>query len=214
MARIRRHLWFHAPRGRRQEPTGQRPRQVWSWRGLRGLVQHLTEGARLVVHDPAGDVALGLAAQGFSVEAHGGPVLALKAAAAAQLPVQSAQAVLGLDAAGRRVWFLHYLSDHLDPTSQAWWRSQEHWVREGLCTAGMLEQAALRFQRLGLAGLDPTTPSTLLDALSGRRGLLRWATLDPAGAAALQRRLVPLLNTPFDDSALGRLLRGGLAVSS
>lgn len=208
MARIRRHLWFQAPRGRRQEPLGQRPRQVWSWRGLGDLPQHLTEAAQLVVHDPAGDVALGLAAHGFSVEAHGGPLLALKAAAVAQLPVQSAQALLGLDAAGRRVWFLHYLSPHLDPASQAWWRSHEHWVREGLSTAGTLELAALRFRRLGLAGLDPRNPSGLLDALSGRRGLLRWATLDRTNAAALQRRLVPGLTNLPEDSALQRLLVG------
>ncbi len=208
MARIRRHLWFHAPRGRRQAAPGDRPRQTWSWRGLGELPQHLTGSTQLVVQDPAGDVALGLVARGFTVEAHGGPVLALKATAVAHLPVQSAQALLGLDAAGRRVWFLHYLSDHLDEASQAWWRTQEPWVREGLCTAGRLEQAAARFRRIGLAGLGLHEPHRLAAALSGRRGRLRWATLDPAAAPALQRRLVPCLKTLPDDSAVRQLLTG------
>jgi hypothetical protein len=134
--------------------------------------------------------------------------LALKAAAAAQLPVQSAQALLGLDAAGRRVWFLHYLSEHLDLASQAWWRTQEPWVREGLGAAGALEQAAARFRRLGLAGLDPKEPAQLVAALSGRRGRLRWATLDRVAASTLQRRLVPCLASLPEDSAVRRLLTG------
>ena len=208
MARIRRHLWFHAPRGRRQAAPTERPRQTWSWRGLGDLPQHLTGSTQLVVHDPAGDVALGLAARGFTVEAHGGPLLALKATAVAQLPVQSTQALLGLDAAGRRVWFLHYLSDHLDGASRAWWRTQETWVREGLCTAGRLEQAAMRFRTLGLAGLDRDRPQRLTDALSGRRGRLRWATLDRSAAAALQERLVPCLGALPENSALQRLFTG------
>lgn len=215
MARTRRHLWFHPPRGRTEGPRGERPQRVWSWRGARALLAALPQSATLEVQDPAGDLAIALAAAGHTVRAQGGPVLALKHAALRELPVQSARALLGLDAAGRRVWFLHYLNDALSPEARTWWQSREHWVRAGLSTAGRVGQAAARFRRFALGGIpvDLATPEArrpLVQALSGRSGAVRWATLDPARARALQARLVPQLTDPTLDplGGLGQLVSG------
>jgi S-adenosylmethionine-diacylglycerol 3-amino-3-carboxypropyl transferase len=52
----------------------------------------------------------------------------LKLRAAEALPIQSFRSLLGLDAAGRRIWFYHFLRPRLSHRARAWFDENEEMV--------------------------------------------------------------------------------------
>lgn len=103
-------------------------------------------------------------------------VAGLYLCAARALPIQSVRALFGHDAAGRRVWFYHYVRAALDPELRAWWDAREHLVRQGIEASGRLERHLDRARRL----LGSALPSALPSALARR-----WDDLPGAERAAL-----------------------------
>lgn len=204
---------FSPPEARKARvPVGAAPPQARAW--VDGAARVRALGAsplRVAIEDPTGDGALELLAAGHAVTLLPGPTAAiasLKRAAVEHLPVQSVRATLGLDAAGRRIWFLHHLRPHLSEPDQAWWDAREPMVREGIFEMGAAE-AAIAAARRTMQRLFPGAPALerligdldaqahLGRALSGRRGLMvaaRLARSLPAppedGGRGLRTRMV------------------------
>jgi len=179
--------WTEPPRGRRPPPPTAGPAPfAQDWVDARVLDAALGEGsgAGVLLLGTTGDLAAhylsaGAARVAFrarhpALHAHMG----LRAAALAALPHQSFWSLLGLDAAGRRVWFYHFLQEALPAEVRSHWDAQESQIRTGLARSGRFEVA---LQALAAAPLP---------ALWGRLRPLRDPSGDPLpiGALALQAR--------------------------
>lgn len=169
-----------------------------------------------LVCEPSGDDALDLAALGARTVTVVAPdpgaraLVALKLAAARELPVQSVRSLLGLGHFGRRVWFYHYLRPGLDPATRAWFDAREADIRAGLAASGEVERAmaTLRERVLPLAlGADAIaalkeagTPGARGEVLATRWSGLRWA----AAAQVWLPRIARLAGAPAE-GAVARL---------
>lgn len=144
----------------------------------------------------AGDAALGLA--GAAEVAHvasdeaDAALFELKRAIAAEMPVEGARCLLGVDAPGRRVFLYHLMRGALPEPARRWWDAREALVRAGVLRAGRVE-AALERARGPLRGLltggGRRLPERAL-AVAGRLGLARVGIAAPEGVsvgAALAR---------------------------
>lgn len=175
--------------------------RAWSWEDA-ALLGALAAGPDddVAVFEASGDDALTIGAMGvrtvhaYAPDAGAHALVALKRAAARELPAQSVRSLLGLGHFGRRVWFYHYLRPGLPPDVQAWWDPREAAIREGIAEAGVVEHAMtdLRVRVLpwvvGRAAVGALLAAPTLDAqqavLHGRWRGLRWRA---AGRVALPR---------------------------
>ena len=147
----------------------------------------------------AGDTALAFLLAGasqsilFRLSEAERALVGLKRAAAAALPLQSTRALLGLDAAGRRLWFYHSLRDDLSAEVRGFWDRREPALRRGLAWDGALERGFATWRAGPLRLLLPErerrrwweAPS----GVEGRDGLGRRARL--AIRAAGELRAIP-----------------------
>lgn len=136
--------------------------QAWTWEDSALLVGALQpEGRVLGVEDDCGDLALGLLAAGarevhvLPTDATARALLDLKHAGALTLPRPTLRSLLGLDAAGRRVFLYHYVArgeqegrgpppPGLSGPSRLFWDSREALLRQGLAGARERRIAAMR----------------------------------------------------------------------
>jgi S-adenosylmethionine-diacylglycerol 3-amino-3-carboxypropyl transferase len=123
----------------------------------------------------------------------------LKLRAAEALPVQSLRSLLGFDAAGRRVWFYHYVRDRLTHRARCFWDDHEALVREGIARAGRFERYLTTFH------------GRLLPAIHGRATIDRMLALDdPAAQRSLfarewdTRRWRALFRLFFSEAVMSR----------
>lgn len=150
---------FRPPEPRvRRVAEGEAPARTRSWSDPDTLQRAMGKpgGGPVLVLDDTGDDALALLAAGHAVllwspNPAGRALAALKGAAIDALPVQSLRALLGLDAAGRRIWFYHYLRPKLDPEQVAWWDAREPGIRAGIIEMGVLESIFARQRRSRLS---------------------------------------------------------------
>lgn len=111
-------------------------------------------GATVVVRGPdarAGGLAClasGAAALVYPSDTPQGAALALCLAGIAELKPAPYAALLGLDPAGRRIWFYHHLRPLLPAAARAFWDAQEPAIRAGLVHSGRFERACLTGQRV------------------------------------------------------------------
>lgn len=168
--------------------------QAWTWEDSALLVSALQpEGRVLGVEDDCGDLALGLLAAGAR-EVHVLPtdpaaraLLDLKHAGALTLPRPTLRSLLGLDAAGRRVFLYHYVArgeqegrgpppPGLSGPSRLFWDGREALLRQGLAGAREGRTAALR----RVAPLLPGRPSATSPAWRAAARLLHPRPATPA----------------------------------
>lgn len=193
-----------------------RPLSAWSWGDPAAVAEALRpEGGRVLVACGAGDEALTLLAAGaghvLAVDPDPGPLALaeLKLAAARTLPAPTLRSLLGLDAAGRRLFLYHYVRDGriegrgplppgLEGPSRAWWDAREALLRTGISQGwGPLDKAGVATRaHLRRLGLSADIRATLETGLAPRWAGRRWSL-------ALHRGLGPLLS----GAALDRLLQ-------
>ena len=107
----------------------ERPPSCSAWLDERWALDVLAVGATdaVVSACAAGDLAFALAAAGagrvthVALDAPAAALVALKQVAARELPVEGFRCFLGLDPAGRRVFFYHLLRGALAPDVRARW---------------------------------------------------------------------------------------------
>lgn len=133
----------------------------------------------------AGEAALLLWGCGREVDVHddnlgGLATVGLKAAAVRELKPASRAALYGLDAAGRRLWFYHFLRPGLAPEHARYWDAREAGVRGGLADSGALERRLLWWAQLARRAPHPAAARWLL-----RRGLPGAEEVAPRLAAAV-----------------------------
>ena len=170
----------------------------------------------------AGEAALHLWSCGREVSVHdvdldGLALTALKAAAMLELKPPSRAALYGLDAAGRRLWFLHYLRPHLRPEHAGYWDARESLVRGGIADGGALERRLLRWAQLARRAPHPAAARWLLRL--GLRGaeavaprLAAAALAEEGEAARWLRGERPALGLPSVEAAPGA--RGALRIAA
>ncbi len=125
-----------------------RPVAAWTWLDPAIVVGALGESGRAhaLTSDPGGDLALALAIAGAGSVTHATSDLAahalveLKLVAARELPVEGYRCLLGLDPAGRRVFYYHLIRAALSETCRAWWDAHEELIRLGVATCGVWER--------------------------------------------------------------------------
>lgn len=125
-----------------------RPVAAWSWLDHAVVVAGLGEAGRThaLTGDLGGDLAFALAIAGASAVTHATDSLAshalveLKLAAARALPLEGYRCLLGLDPAGRRVFFYHLIRAELSEPCRAWWDAHEDLIRLGVATCGIWER--------------------------------------------------------------------------
>ena len=134
-----------------------------------------------------------------------------------ELKPPSRAALYGLDAAGRRLWFLHFLRPHLRPEHAAYWDARESLVRGGIADSGALERRLLRWGQLARRAPHPAAAGWLLRL--GLRGAEEVAPRLAAGALAEQgdaarwlRGERPALGLPSVEAAPGA--RGALRIAA
>ena len=122
--------------------------------------------------------------------------MALRAAALAALPHQSFWSLLGLDAAGRRLWFYHFLQSALPAEARSHWDAHEAQLRTGLAASGRFERALHDLAAAPLPSLwarlrplrDPSGDPLPIEALAllprTRAPAASLAHASPAGYAA------------------------------
>lgn len=129
-------------------PSEGRPGASWTWLDPAVVVGALGESGRAhpLCADPGGDLAFALAIAGAGAVTHVSPSLAahalveLKLVAARELPVEGYRCLLGLDPAGRRVFYYHLVRPALSEASRAWWDAREELIRLGLAACGTWER--------------------------------------------------------------------------
>lgn len=128
-----------------------------------GGLAALQSGARVVRVDPATPA---------------GASLVLSVVACRLLPQQSAAALFGEDAFGRRIWFYHHVRDALFAETRAFWDERERFIRLGLCTGGAFETRLARLRPLFRLG-----PGARRSRLQARAIVRSWghgAALEPS----------------------------------
>lgn len=205
-----------------REVVHARPVSAWTWRDPAVAVEAL--GARAYGHaltaDVGGDLAFALAIAGAASVTHAAPGLSafalaeLKLVAARELPVEGYRCLLGLDPAGRRVFFYHLLRSVLSEPSRAFWDRNEELIRLGLATCGTLERhvEGFRLRALPLAhraatverALSITDPVEAKAFFAGTWDSAAWRAACRAWFASPVHRALGL--PAFGSGWLGRLV--------
>lgn len=128
--------------------TSPRPVASWSWADPAVVSRALGDPglAHPLAVDPGGDLALALAIAGAGAVTHATSdpaahaLVSLKLVAARELPVEGYRCLLGLDPAGRRVFYYHLVRSALPDPVRAWWDEREELIRLGVSTAGVWER--------------------------------------------------------------------------
>lgn len=197
--------WTEPPQGRRPPPPTAGPppfAQDWVDAGVLDAALGEGSGAGVLLLGTTGDLAAHYLSRGAvrvafharhpALQAHMG----LRAAALAALPHQSFWSLLGLDAAGRRLWFYHFLQMALPAEVRAHWDAHEAQLRTGLAASGRFERALQDLAAAPLPSLwarlrplrDPSGDPLPIEALAllprTRAPAARFAHANPAGYAA------------------------------